>query len=204
MNRLAIIDGLFAIDAIRFGNFTLKIGMTSPLYLDLRLIISYPRLIDKISRSLWRLAEKTSFDLICGVPYTALALACRLSFDHEIPMILKRKEVKNYGTKKLIEGMYEARQKALIIEDVITSGSSVYETKVELEEVGLQVSDVVVVVDREQGGREMLEQAGLTIHPLLTLTEIVAHLHNEGKIETEIVEEVKTFIKNHKIHETID
>lgn len=200
MNRLAIIDRLFEIDAVRFGSFTLKSGMQSPFYLDLRLIISYPGLMKQIGEALWQKSEGLHFDLICGVPYTALPLASYLSLAHDIPMIMKRKEAKGYGTKKLIEGMYEAGQTSLIVEDVITSGSSVLETKTALEEAKLQADDVLVIVDREQGGKEILEDANVSVHNLFSITEILKHLQNEGKIDTDMVLNVQNFLEENQCH----
>src|SRR5690348_14009388 len=102
MDKQSLALQLFEIGAIKLGSFTLKSGQTSNLYLDLRLIISYPELLRTISEWLWEKAGGLSFDLVCGVPYTALPLATCLSTSHNIPMILRRKEAKNYGTKKMV------------------------------------------------------------------------------------------------------
>ena len=93
-----------------------------------------------------------NFDLICGVPYAALPMATAMSLESYIPLIIKRKEAKSYGTKKLIEGIYQKGQNCLLVEDVITSGKSLLETIPEIEQEDLKVSDIVVVLDREQGG----------------------------------------------------
>ncbi len=202
MNRLAIIDRLFAIDALRFGTFTLKSGMQSPYYIDLRLMISYPDLLRHIGDALWEKAQNLSFNLICGVPYTALPLASYLSTEYQIPMIMKRKEVKTYGRKRIIEGMYEVGQTCLIIEDIITSGSSIFETKVALEEAKLKTQDALVVIDREQGGREILENASVNVHSLFTISEILDYLQNEGKIDLEMVHDVRQFIQENQCSQT--
>jgi uridine monophosphate synthetase len=188
----AIVLELYAIEAIKFGTFTLKSGVSSPIYLDLRLIISYPNLLRRISQALWPLAARLSFDRLCGVPYTALPIATALSLEHEIPMLLRRKEVKEYGTKKSIEGVFKPQERCLIIEDVVTSGSSIIETASALEKEGLVVEDALVVISREQGSR--LKERGLFLHPLLTIFDLLKVLFHEKHISEETFKSVNSYL----------
>lgn len=168
------VDKLRAIGVIKYGEFTLKSGEISPIYFDLRLMISHPKLLQTVGDLMWEKVEGLPFDLLCGVPYTALPMATAISLKHDIPMVMRRKEAKAYGTKKLIEGDFQAPARCLIVEDVVTSGASILETVEPLKDVGLEVTDAVVFLDREQGGRERLEAAGIRLHSIITLSEALS------------------------------
>lgn len=195
-----IIHKLFEMGAVKFGQFTLKSGITSPIYIDLRLTVSNPKLLVMIAEAMHEKVRAAKYDLICGVPYTALPFATAISIQHSIPMIMRRKEKKEYGTGKLIEGIFEKEQKCLIVEDVITSGASIMETIVPLAEAGLIVEDVVVLVDREQGGKKFLESKGLKVHAVCTISSIVAELVKEKKISAAVADSVREFIQTHQTY----
>lgn len=135
-------------------------------------------------------------DQLCGVPYTALPIATIISVDSKIPMLIKRKEAKSYGTKKLIEGNFKAGETCVIIEDVVTSGSSILETVKELKNEGLKVQQAFVVIDREQGGRTNLESHGIQMQSLFTLSSLMDLLRKAGKVSDETVNQVKNYIKS--------
>lgn len=113
-----------------------------------------------------------------------------------MPMLIKRKEAKNYGTKKLIEGNFKPGNHCIIIEDVVTSGSSVLETVYALKEEGLIVTEVLVVIDREQGGRKNLENKGIKMRSLYDVTLLLNYLLDHGKVTPEIVKDVATYLKS--------
>ena len=195
-----LIERLHDINAIKFGDFTLKSGIQSPVYVDLRVIVSYPEILKQISDMLWNvaMASKADFSVICGVPYTALPIASAISVDHNVPMVMRRKEAKSYGTKRLIEGVFTPESKCLVIEDVVTSGSSVLETVESLASVALRVSDTVVLLDRFQGGAEMLQSQGVKLHSLLTLPEVLDVLLARGKVDQEMAVKVHEFLSANK------
>src|SRR5258708_4770918 len=151
-----LITSLYQIGAIQFGEFQLKSGQISSLYINLRKIISYPDLLRTISNRMWDALHDHAFDVVCGVPYTALPIATCLSLEHNIPMVMRRKEKKDYGTKQTVEGVFTPGQQCLVIEDVITTGGSIIETADELEKSGLCITHVIALIDREQGGKQAL------------------------------------------------
>ena len=190
----------YKLEIIKFGKFTLKIGIESPFYVDLRPLASDPKILKKLAEHLLEILPKdTKLDLICGVPYAALPMATVMSLLSGIPLIMKRKEAKGYGTKKLIEGIYKQGQSCLLVEDVITSGKSLLETIAEVEKEGLKVSDIVVVLDRQQGGKELLEQKGYRVHTLFTITEVVKILHEVGEIDNEQVAKIHDFLAGKQV-----
>lgn len=183
---------LHKIGAVQFGEFKLKSGAMSPIYINLRKIISYPTLLREIADLIWEKVKNNQFDLICGVPYTALPIATCISLEHNIPMVMRRKEKKDYGTKQMIEGVFAQDQRCLIVEDLITTGSSIIETADELEHAGLKISDVVALIDREQGGIANLNKK-YQVHTILKLSEIMQTLLDAGVLpadQKQIVEKL--------------
>lgn len=166
---------LFKAGVVQRGQFTLKNGEISHQYIDLRRTVSDPQLLRLMARLIWEIAisnaEETP-ELLCGVPYGAIPLTTCISIGQSLPMLIARKNQKQYGAKNRIEGIYQARQCCLLVEDVMTTGSSVLSTAQDLKAAGLSVRDVAVFVDREQGGGSMLQQYGYRLHRVFTLQEL--------------------------------
>lgn len=195
LKELAV--SLYDINAIKFGEFITKVGLKTPVYFDLRIIIAYPKVMLRLAKVLWKFSDNlTDIHHICGVPYTALPLATLISAEANIPMLIKRKETKDYGTKKLIEGKFQAGDHCIIIEDVVTSGSSVIETTQALKKEDLKVTETFVVIDREQGGRKNLENHGIHMRSLYTVTQLMEYLVQAGKVTKKIVQEVSDYLKS--------
>lgn len=199
MDLKNLIFKLYDIGAVKFGEFKLKSDIMSPIYIDLRVTISYPEVLALIAEVMWEKVNRLDFQLICGVPYTALPFATAISLKHNKPMVMRRKEAKDYGTKKIIEGVFQPGQKVLVVEDLITSGASVFETIAPLEHEGLKVTDIVALIDREQGGKKHIAEKGYNLHAALTITEMLAVLANEKKLDEAMVMKVKNFIHANQV-----
>jgi uridine monophosphate synthetase len=190
----------YKLGIIKFGRFTLKSGIESPFYVDLRPLASDPKILKNLANYLLEMLPLDNFDLICGVPYAALPMATAMSLESYIPLIIKRKEAKNYGTKKLIEGIYQKGQNCLLVEDVITSGKSLIETIAEVEQEDLKVADIVVVLDREQGGKQLLESKGYRVHTLFNITEVCGILKETGELSDDEVKRIQDFLQGNHIN----
>ena len=193
-SQAALADGLLNAGCIKFGNFTLKSGLSSPVYIDLRRIISFPKLLAQIGEAYLPLLRNLTFDRLAGLPYAAIPIATAVSLQGDYPMIYPRKEVKTYGTKAEIEGEFHAGETALVIDDLATTGGSKFEAIEKLTAVGLVVKDIVVLVDRQSGAKESLEQAGYSMHAVLTITQLLDYWEETGKVEKDKIEETRKFL----------
>jgi len=194
----SLIIKLHSVDAIKFGDYTLKSGMKSPVYFDLRVMISYPSVMSDVAKLLWEKISSCKFQSLCGVPYTALPIATLMSVSHDVPMLIKRKEAKSYGTKKLIEGKFSPDDLCMIVEDVVSSGSSVLETAQTLQEAGIRVTDAVVLLNREQGGPEKLSANHIKLHSVFSMSDVLSVLSAAGKMSAQEVETVSKYIAENK------
>lgn len=187
---------LHKIGAVKFGSFKLKSGLTSPFYIDLRLIISFPNVVQLISQMLVQAVTDLRFSLITGIPYTALPIAAVVAQKLSRPLIYQRKEPKAYGTANSIEGVYKEGETCLVIDDVMTTG----ESKIELADVftkaGIKIQDFVIIVDRSFNGQAFLNERGFNLVSLVTISEMVEILLSEKKISFQQKSEVDSFISN--------
>lgn len=190
------IKKLYECGAIVLENTRLKSGQMSPIYCDVRRVISQPHVLKNLAQNLCDQLQQCTFDVVCGVPYGAVPLATAVSLAGDCSMIMQRKEMKEYGTKKLIEGTFKQGDVCVVIEDVVTTGASVLETIHTLESQGLVVRDVLVVVDREQGGVINIHTEGYNVHVVYTLSQIALVLLDEGLITHQQYARIKQMCAN--------
>ena len=190
----ALVMELADLGAVRFGSFTLASGSQSPIYIDLRLLVSRPRLLARAAEAYAARLAGVPCDRIAGVPYAALPIGTAVAMAADKPLIYPRKEAKEHGLGKRIEGAWEAGDRVAIIEDLITSGGSTITTAATLRAAGLVVEHALVLIDREQGGPANLAAAGVTAHAVLTLTQILDILVEAGRLDAAKRLEVLTFL----------
>ncbi len=191
----------FEAGIVKFGSFTLKSGMQSPIYLDLRLLVSRPKLLKRVAAALCRKArgDKIHYKRLAGIPYAGIPIAVAMSLKNGKPCVYARKEVKDYGTKQAVEGEFKEKEKILVVDDLITTGASKIEAVAPLTAVGLKVHDFIVIVDREQGGREELEAKGYALHALIKITDLLAALKAQGLVDDAKYAETVSFIQQNKV-----
>ena len=150
------------------GDFTLRSGRKSKYYLDKYLFETQPDLLRELGRRFAKYVHD-GIDRIAGAELGAIALATVTSLETGKPFVIVRNSKKaGYGTGKLIEGRLEKGDRVLVVEDICTSGGQAIEAMKILTDAGATVDRLVVVIDRQEGGRENVEQAGYAFDSLLT------------------------------------
>lgn len=186
---------LHRLGAVQFGQFTLKSGVLSPVYIDLRLLVGEPGLLETVARAYAGLLEGLEFDRLAAIPYAALPICTAVALVTGRPLVYPRREVKAHGTRQSIEGVYRPGETVVVIDDLISSGESKLEAIAPLESAGLVVRDVVVLIDRLGGGARMLVDKGYRLHSVLTLAEVADSLTADGLLDAEQRDAVRRYLE---------
>lgn len=196
MNIDQLAAALFDIGCVKFGSFKLKSGLISPIYIDLRLLVTHPRVLRAVGAAMAETARARSlqYDRLAALPYAGLPIGVAVSLELERPLIYPRKEAKDYGTAKLIEGAYVAGETVLMVDDLITRGTAKIEALKPLLDEGLKVRDILVLIDREQGGAEELAARGVALHAVMTLTQMLDSLVASGRLTDAAAADVREWV----------
>ncbi len=192
-------DQLLEVGCVKFGQFTLKSGFQSPIYLDLRQLVSYPSLLEQVARAYLPILRRLAFDRLAALPYAALPIATAISLQSGWPIIYPRKEAKSYGTRLEIEGSYQPGERVVVVDDLATTGGSKFEAIQKLLAASLRVTDVVVLIDRQSGAAQALERAGYHLHAVFGLTQLLDHWELTGRVPKAQIQAVREFLDHASI-----
>lgn len=145
-----LINDLIKCNCVKVGEFKLRSGEMSKYYFDMKNLVSYPELLKRVGDAIYEHFIAGNCDLLCGIPIGSIPLCSYISTTYDIPMIMVRPSVKNYGIRDNIVGEYKSTDRCIVIDDVITSGGSIEEV-VEVLNDKVNLVGGVVIVDREQG-----------------------------------------------------
>ncbi|MDF1796037.1 MAG: phosphoribosyltransferase family protein [Coxiellaceae bacterium] len=176
LNKQALVNAIYGTGAIRFEPHTLSSGLQFPIYISLRQCVSTPNILKQFADTLWKTLETSAFDSICGIPYGAIPMASYLATQYNIPMLLLRKEPKTYAEKSLIDGITKQQSCCLLIDDFITTGTTMLNAIDNIQAAGLKVPIVATIIDTELGGVNVIQKKGVQVNALFTLREFCHYL----------------------------
>jgi len=195
-----VAGALYRSGCLRFGSFKIKSGTLSPYYIDFAGLLSSPRdlcsIVDAAAGEIRRLMASVKVDKLASIELKGAlmlpSVGCRLN----LPCIVVRKMEKAYGVTGRIAGANVVKgERVLFFDDVVSKGLSKLEGMKPLEELGARIEHVMVVVDREQGGKQNLEKLGYRVHSLAKISELVKCLLETGHISNEQAQTVMQYIK---------
>lgn len=194
--KQAFLKGLIDTGCFRLGEFILKSGIKSPFYIDLRKTSADPQLMKIVGKVYASMIDDLEGVSIAGIPVAAISLATVASLETGIPMIYPRMNAKSHGTGNAIEGVFEAGDRVILLDDLITTGKSKIEAVEILREAGLIVEDLVVLLERGTQGRKDMEAAGIKLHSYAQVEELFDKCLEMGLIDENKYQSLVDFASN--------
>jgi len=192
-----LIRELYRAGVVKIGSFVLSSGITSPFYIDMRKIYSYPKIMRLIINEVIKKVDLTHYEVLVGVATSGVALAAFIAAAVNKPMAYVRLERKDHGTLSQVEGEVEGRY-SLIVDDVATTGDSIIRTYEILRSSGAVPAGALVVVDREQGAEERVRALGMRYHYVMTARQLFSTLKNDGLLNGAVYEEIMRYLESYK------
>ena len=193
-----IAKSLSDIKVVKFGEFTLTSDIISPIYIDLRILPSYPEAMATITAELVKVVKKLKPDVIAGAETAGIPLATAISLKTKMPMIYVRKRPKSYGTKEQIEGVLKKDSKVILVDDMATNAFSKIKFIEGIKYSGGIVEDVIIVLDREQGGVEALAKENVKLHSLITLKELLNYMKDKNILDESKHNEILNYLEKNR------
>lgn len=196
-----VADALFLSGCLKFGSFKIKSGATSPYYIDLARVLASPKqlcaIADVAAEQIKQIMTSDIVNKLASIELKGALIVPSIACNLNLPCIIVRKEEKAYGVTGRIAGAdVQKGDRILFFDDVISEGLSKIEGIKPLQELGGEVNHFLVVVNREQGGKENLEKMGFKVHALAKVSDIVLSLNKKGHISKEKAEGVLEYVKS--------
>ena len=193
--ELLLSRGLLKFAGAGEPGFKLKSGIMSPFYIDLRMTQSFPDLFHAVTNAYAELiGEVPEGYKISGIPEAGTPLATAVGFQMDVSLVQPRKVIKDHGTGRSIEGVFEEGDRVIVVDDLITKGDSKIESVKQFSDNGLVVDRFAVLIDREQGGLKTLADAGYGVEAVMTIHELIDRVSSKGLISPEQTKTVLDFI----------
>ena len=193
-SKVATICTLFDHGAIRFGSFKTIASIYTPIFIDLRILVSFPKLMHQVVLLYASIVRTLHYDRLVAIPLGSLPVGTILSQIVQKPMVYVRAERKKYGTKKIIEGVFFKGEKVVLLDDVVEKGIVKKQAIHNIHKEGLQVTDVVVLVNHPRGGKEYVQRMGIRVYHWTDIAEITEVLRREERITRVQYKEVVQYI----------